>query len=82
MSNLLDRWRDLWKKNPKPDVKPAPEPPSAATWVRIGLILRSIPFEKLAPLFISVPVIVFFAVSGFIAWLVLVVKFVVGIFTL
>ena len=80
MSTLVDKWRDLWKK-PKP--QPTPDVPADVTpipWVRVGLLLRSIPFQKLAPLFVSVPLIVFFALSGLLAWLLLLLRFAVNVF--
>ena len=81
MSTILDRWKDLWQKKPQPAPKPE-EPPATVPWLRVGLLLRSIPFSKLAPLFISVPAIVFFALSGFVAWIMLFLKFAVGVFRL
>jgi len=83
MNPILDRVTNWWKKDPKPAPVPTPEPDvKAIPWLRVGLILRSIPFSKLKPLFISVPAIVFFALSGVIAWVMLVLKFAVGIFKL
>lgn len=79
MNNLLDRLNGLWKK-PQPDAEP--ETPTSVPWVRVGLILRAIPFKKLLPAFVAVPAIVFFAISGLIAWLAVVLKFAVSIFHL
>jgi hypothetical protein len=83
MIPILDRWRDWFKKDTKPAPVPTPAPDvKAIPWLRVGLILKSIPFSKLKPLFISVPAIVFFALSGLVAWIMLFLKFAVGIFKL
>lgn len=52
-------------------------PPSVP---KIGVLeglqkLRSLDVRQLLPVLISVPVIVFFAISGFVAWVVMVLKF-------
>ena len=86
MSNIYDlsAW---WRKKPKPE--PTPETPDVVPpknngipLLRIGLILKSIPFKELAPVFFTVPVILFFTISGFLAWLMLALLFIVNIFTL
>ena len=88
MASVLDSIRNLWrKKDNKPVVPPAPEPakpaaPSVIDKLRAVALLREIPFEKLLPLFISVPAIVFFAISGLLAWIVLTLKFMLGLFNL
>lgn len=83
MNPILDRLTNWWKKDTKPAPVPTPEPDvKAIPWLRVGLLLKSIPFSKLKPLFISVPAIVFFALSGFVAWVMLFLKFAVGIFKL
>lgn len=80
---LLDVWRNLWKKKPTPI--PAPTPPdqpqpAGIPWLRIGFILRSIPFKDLKPVFFTVPALLFFAISGLIAWVVVVLRFAINIF--
>lgn len=71
-SSLLDRLRGLLK--PKQDDTPAPAPTPDAPdepnggYLRILLLLRQIPFRKLGPLLFTVPVIVFLAISGAVAW--------------
>lgn len=52
------------KKPPQPD-----EGPDRTPWMRVWLTLRSINLKELWPVVISVPTIVFFAISGMIAWL-------------
>ena len=85
MATLWDNVNALWRRK-KPDttpVTPDPDKPAAAVpWVRVGILLKSIPFEKLLPVFISVPTIVFLTISGFIAWVVLLLKFTVGLFNI
>lgn len=62
------RWP--WPK--KPDVSPAPvdEPvsPGMVNYIKALAVLRKIPIEKLGSLTVLIPLIVFLAVSGFIAW--------------
>jgi hypothetical protein len=82
MGALLDNLVKIFKPT-TPDT-PTPETPETTNvpWLRVGVILKSIPFEKLFPVFVSVPTIVFLTISGAIAWLALLVKFVVGMFNL
>lgn len=68
------------KPKPTPEPEPAPKDPNGLLWLKIGLLLRKIPAKQALAGLITVPVLVFFAVSGFIAWLVLAVKFIVGIY--
>ena len=88
MTSILDNIRNLWrKKENKPVVPPVPEPPKPAApsvidKLRAVALLREIPFDKLMPVFISVPVIVFFTISGLLAWLALTLKFTLSIFNL
>jgi hypothetical protein len=60
----------------KPDPVPTPEPeptPDAdhttAPWLRIWFMLRSIDMKRIGPALLTIPVIVFFAISGMVAWL-------------
>lgn len=70
---------DWFKKQiPTFVVKPtvATPPPVPKIGVLDGLQkLRSLNIRKLLPALISVPVVVFFAISGFIAWIVVMLKF-------
>lgn len=81
MSKLLDKLGGLWKK-PTPLQPDAPTTPDSIPWVRVGVILRSIPFKKLLPAFFAVPTLVFFALSGLVAWVMLLLRFAVNIFNL
>lgn len=85
MNKLIEKLGGLWKK-PKPPTPDTPAPPAdtdnAIPWVRVGIILRSIPFKKLLPAFFAVPTLLFFAISGLIAWIMLVLRFAVNIFNL
>lgn len=53
---------------PEPAPAPTPEPPTPS-YLKILLALRGIPVQKLGPLLFTVPVIVFLAISGAVAWL-------------
>lgn len=68
------------KPEPAPLPTPAPNDPSALLWLKIGMILRKIPVQPALAGLITVPALVFFAVSGMVAWLVLAVKFVIGVY--
>ena len=68
------------KPTPEPSPEPAPNDRDGVLWLKIGLLLRKIPVKRALAGLITVPVLLFFAVSGLIAWLVLVIKFVVGIY--
>jgi hypothetical protein len=43
--------------------------------MRIWALLRAVNFQELWPVLVSVPVLVFFALSGLVAWLVMAVRF-------
>lgn len=79
---LLDSWQNLWrKKQPTNPDKPVDTPaPNNVPWLRVGLLLKSIPFKQLSPVFFTVPALLFFAISGLIAWIVVVLRFAVNIF--
>ena len=49
------------------------------SYVRAWLLLRKIEFKRLWLVFFSVPVLVFFAVSGFIAWCVVFIRFILNL---
>ena len=70
MNWLNEFW---WRKKPD-NVPPQPPPPQPETddktpWLRVWLALRNVNLKELWPVFISVPAIVFFAISGLIAWI-------------
>lgn len=79
----LDRLNDLLgrKKKPVPvDPAPAPGPspapnPGAFDYLKAWRLLKDIPFQKLGRVVSLSAVIVFFAVSGVVAWLVVFAKF-------
>lgn len=65
-----------WNKPDKPDVPPTPAPapppdadPTKAPWLRIWWTLRGIDMKRIGPALLTIPVIVFFAISGMVAWL-------------
>jgi len=55
---------------PAPTPKPEPErkPTTVADYVRVWQLLRNVQWRQVWPALITIPVIVFFAVSGFVAW--------------
>lgn len=69
---ILDKLRTWLKPNPTPEPEPAPvpdkDPPSLADYMKAWRMLKDIPFRRIWPALVSVPVIVFFAVSGIAAW--------------
>lgn len=60
-------WIDalLGRKNPATPVAV----PDRTPWMRVWLTLRSVNLKELWPVVLSVPAIVFFAISGMLAWL-------------
>jgi len=72
--SLWDRLKKLLGREPSPN---ASEPETH--YLRALLILRQIDFKKLLPVFLTVPTVLFFAISGFIAWLGLLVGFFIRI---
>lgn len=84
---LLDKltgW--IWKKK-KPDepqpapapVSPSPHQPNVVDYVKAWRLLKEIPFHKLGRVVSLSGVIVFFAISGVLAWLSLFAKFMLGV---
>ena len=79
--SLLDGWQNLWRKKPEPTTPiDTPKINNGVPWLRVGLLLKSIPFKQLSPVFFTVPELLFFAISGLIAWIVVVLRFAVNIF--
>jgi hypothetical protein len=65
-------------KWPRP--KPADEPVNDVrplTWLQAWQLFRKIPMQELFPLVFTVPVIVFLALSGLLAWVVVALSFMV-----
>lgn len=78
--SLLDRLKKWWRPS-APATPDAPVTPELAQthYLRALVILRQIDFKKLAPVVFTVPAVLFFAISGFIAWLGLLVGFFIRI---
>jgi hypothetical protein len=78
LQNLLGRWFPK-KPAPKPEPTPIPEPPvddkPSPAYLRALWILRQIPVNKLFPVLVTAPVIAFLAVSGLVAWFVVMMSF-------
>lgn len=81
--NLLDRLNKWLKPKPVPAPvpdKPEPEPTPHPRWtnyLQAWNMLRKIPFQKLTPALLSVSTVLFFAISGFVAWVVLICSWIV-----
>ena len=70
MSNPWDTLNG-WLRKPKTPDLPQPLPvdePGRTPWLRVWTILRTVNLKELWPLALSVPSIVFFAISGVVAW--------------
>lgn len=78
--NFWRRLRDLVTKPKTPDEpatpEPTPPPPGAVPYLRVWMLLRKINFRAVWPVLLGVPVLVFFAVSGLVAWGLLALKFI------
>lgn len=57
-------------------------PAEQVSYVRAWLLFRKINVRQLWPVIFSVPVLVFFALSGVLAWLVVFVRFLVSLWNL
>jgi hypothetical protein len=77
MPNLFDR---IWPK-PKPAPKPdsAPKPMSTLDYIKAWKLLKSIPIHKLGPAVGSVGLVLFLAISGLIAWITVIMRFMLEI---
>lgn len=77
----LDRLNELlWRKKKPTSVDPVPVPspapaPGAFDYLKAWRLLKAIPLQKLGRVVSLSAVIVFFAVSGVVAWLVVLAKF-------
>lgn len=61
-----------WLRPDKPEPTPAPQPvdtPAATPWLKVWWTLRGVNMRAIWPALLTVPVIVFFALSGMVAWL-------------
>jgi len=78
--SFLDRLKKLLGQETKPVTPNVPTPAPVEThYLKALAILRQIDFKKLGPVVFTVPVVLFFAISGFIAWLGLLVGFFIRI---
>ena len=71
---------DTFWPRPKPKPEPVPAPDNDVTptkWLQVWALFRKIPVQELLPVFTLVPVLVFFAVSGLLAWTVVILSFIV-----
>ena len=68
---LLDNiwpWRPKPTPGPTPPPTPEPVPPGVIDYIKAWKTLQGVPVEKLGSLAVLIPVIVFLAVSGMVAW--------------
>lgn len=71
---LLDKLKNWLRPDKKPEPVPVPtpepdkNPPGLSDYVKAWRLLKDIPFRRIWPVLVSVPVIVFFALSGVAAW--------------
>ena len=57
------------KPQPEPNTPDTPEPkPGLSDYLRVWQLLKGVNFKQLWPALVSVPVIVFFTLSGILAW--------------
>lgn len=76
-----------WFK-PKPKAPEAPKAPdndgtlNLPGYLKLWSLLRTLPIKKLFPAVVSVSTVIFLAISGLVAWLVLVSSFVFRLFTI
>jgi hypothetical protein len=78
--SLWDRLKKLLNPPVPPIAPDVPVVPQKEThYLRALAILRQIDFKKLGPVVFTVPAVLFFAISGFIAWLGLLVGFFIRI---
>lgn len=77
MSTINWPWQPKPKPVPVPDVTPDKPSPQ---WMRALLLLRKIPIQKLFPALTLTSLIVFLALSGLIAWIVVILAFAVQLF--
>lgn len=66
IGSLLDWWRKKKPDDPAPAPQPDAPPPR---YLKVLMAMRNIPIQKLGPLLFTVPVLVFLAISGAVAWL-------------
>jgi len=77
-----DNFKGWWPLRPKPTpapVVPPPAPPQKPTlldYARAWKVLKETDFKKIWPALISVPALLFFAISGIVAWLLTIAGFV------
>ena len=81
---IIDNLRNWLKPKPAPAPTPAPvpvpQPPTLAKYLQAWQLLKNIQVHRLLPAALSVSAVVFLAISGFIAWLVVVCAFVIRLF--
>lgn len=78
----MNKWLEKlsgWFVRPNPDAPTTPASPASIPYLKVWRALKEINFKDLWIVFLTAPVIVFFAVSGLVAWLVVLAKFVLSL---
>lgn len=73
-TGLLGRKKEPTTPEPTPPLQPA-KPPRVVDYIKAWQLVKSIPIEKLGGVVGASSVIVFFAISGLLAWVLVFVKF-------
>jgi hypothetical protein len=84
MGSLFDNLRDKIWPRPKPAPTPAPTPEpapplSTLDYIRAWKVFKNIPIHKLAPAVLSTSFVLFLAISGLIAWITVILRFMLEI---
>jgi hypothetical protein len=80
MTDTKRIWPWTPKPAPEPTPEPTPKPAPSPKYLKALWALKDIPLSKLFPLVFTVPVVVFLALSGLVAWLVVFASFVTHLF--
>jgi hypothetical protein len=80
MTDTKRIWPWTPKPAPEPTPEPTPKPAPSPKYLKALWALKDIPLAKLFPLVFTVPVVVFLALSGLVAWLVVFASFVTHLF--
>lgn len=82
-SSLLDKLRDLLGRKKDPvtptPVTPPPKQPGAIDYLKAWQLLKNIPVQQLGRVVSLSAILVFFAISGLLAWVFVFVRFLLGL---
>jgi hypothetical protein len=80
MTDTKRIWPWTPKPAPEPTPEPTPKPAPSPKYLKALWALKDIPLSKLFPLVFTVPFVVFLAISGLVAWLVVFASFITQLF--